>query len=112
MAQAVLGIYPFAPAHLLALVRPALPPWLSTVTLRNIRVGDAQVSIVFTRQSDGRTTHEVLDKNGRLHVIQVAPPQDAEPSRESWRDAMSGWILEHAPGRVAMALRLALGEDR
>jgi glycogen debranching enzyme len=110
-AQTVLGIYPFAPAHLLALVKPALPPWLSTVTLRNMRVGDAHVSIAFTRQLDGTTTYDVLDKTGRLHVLEVAPPQDAEPSTESWRDALIGWILAHAPGRVALALRLAFGDD-
>jgi len=81
------------------------------VVARNIRVGDARISIAFTRRLDGTTSHEVLDKTGSLRVLHVAPPQDAEPSKTSWRDALTGWFLEHAPGRVAMALRLALADD-
>jgi hypothetical protein len=84
---------------------------VATVTLRNIRVGDAHLSIAFTRRSDGTTSHEVLDKSGGLHVLQVPPPQDPDTSRQSWRDALAVWSLKHAPGRVARALRPALGEE-
>ena len=35
LVQTMLGLYPFAPAHVLALVRPRLPEWLPAVTVRN-----------------------------------------------------------------------------
>ncbi|HEX5475116.1 MAG TPA: glycogen debranching N-terminal domain-containing protein [Vicinamibacterales bacterium] len=111
MAQTMLGIYPFAPAHVLALVRPTLPPWLNTVVVRNIRIGDARVSIRFTRGAGGGTTHQAFDKTGTLHVLELPPPQQADPLRHRWRDALTAWIVEHAPGRTARALRIALGDD-
>ena len=110
MAQTILGIYPFAPAHILALVRPTLPPWLKTVIVRNIRVGEASVSIQFKRSIDGATTHKVLEKIGRLHVVEIAPPQDARRGQR-WRETLSRWLLERAPGRTAAALRVALGDE-
>jgi len=111
MAQAMLGIYPFAPAHILALVRPALPPWLRTMIVRNVRVGDARVSIRFERADDGATTYDVLQKSGTLHVVEIAPPRDAGGNRHNWRQALAGWLLNHAPGRTAAALRIGLGDD-
>jgi len=111
MAQTLLGIYPFAPAHAVALVRPALPQWLSSVRIRNLKVGKAKCSIDFRRRSDGTTSHRVFDKSDTLHVFEVAPPQEASTSRHTWHESVSAWLLEHAPGRVAAALRLALGDD-
>jgi glycogen debranching enzyme len=110
MAQTILGIFPFAPARLLALVRPALPAALRTVVVRDLRVGDARVSLRFERTARGATTHQVLDKAGSLHVIEVPPPQqDAE--QHSWRDRILATILDRAPGRTAAALRIAVGEE-
>jgi glycogen debranching enzyme len=111
MAQAILGIYPFAPAHVVALVRPGLPEWLSTVTVRDLRVATGRVSIRFERNARGTTSYDVLDTNGRLHLLDVPPPQDAIPGQQGWHDVMSTLILKHAPGRTAAALRIALGDD-
>jgi glycogen debranching enzyme len=110
MAQAILGIYPFAPAHVLALVRPRLPRWLKTVVVRNIRVGDGCVSIRYARARDGSTTSDVLHKTGRLHVVELAPPQGTDASDRTVRDVVAAWALDHAPGRTAAALRIALGD--
>ncbi|MFL6263693.1 MAG: glycogen debranching N-terminal domain-containing protein [Thermoanaerobaculia bacterium] len=110
LVQAMLGLYPFAPARTLALVRPRLPSWLETVTLRRVRVGDATVSIRFERASDGTTGHEVIEREGRLLVVEVPPPDDVETGRQSWADRLALWGLEHAPGRLARAARIALGE--
>ena len=55
-AQILLGLYPFAPLNLLALVRPRLPAWLPTVTLRNLRVGDARVSCASSATPMARPT--------------------------------------------------------
>jgi glycogen debranching enzyme len=109
LVQAMLGIYPFAPANLLALVRPRLPDWLPELTLRNLRVGEARISLYFRRDADGGTSHEILDHEGTLRVVNVAPPNDL--SGEATRlERLKEWVLEHAPGRSARALRIALGD--
>ena len=109
MAQTLLGLYAFAPAHLVALVRPALPAWLNTVTVRNIQVGAGRVSIHFERAQDGTTTYDTFGRSGPVHVIEVPPPQ-AQDLR-GWWDPLAKWILEHAPGTTAEALRIAIGDE-
>ena len=110
LVQTMLGIYPFAPAHVVALVRPHLPEWLPAVTVRNIRVGDATISIRFERTRDGATAFDVIDKRGTLFVVEMPPPQDTEAS-QTWDEGVRSWLLERAPGRFASALRLALGQQ-
>lgn len=110
LIQVMLGLYPFAPAHTLALIRPRLPLWLDAVTLRNIRVGDARVSIRFRRQADGTTRHEVIEQEGTLFVVTVPPPNDVNAERSSWGEHLKAWALDHAPGATARAIRIALGD--
>jgi glycogen debranching enzyme len=110
LAQVMLGLYPFAPARILALLRPRLPPWLDTLELHGVRVGDAVVSLRFTRQSDGSAAHEVISRHGgEVRVISAAPPSDLSRARESIADRLKEWGLRHAPGTTARALRIALG---
>ena len=109
LVQTMLGIYPFAPAHVVALVRPRLPEWLPAVTVRNVRVGGATASIRFERGRDGSTSFDVIDKRGPLFVVEMPPPQDVNPSSQSWDEGVRNWLVERAPGRLASALRLALG---
>ncbi len=110
MLQALVGLYPFAPAKALALVSPRLPEWLPSVTLRGVRVGEAEVALRFTRRADGGAEHEVLERRGTLHVVAAPPPDDLAPEREAWRERLAGWALDHAPGRIGRALRIAMGE--
>jgi glycogen debranching enzyme len=110
LVQAMLGLYPFAPARVLALVRPALPACVDHLEVRRIRVGDASVSIRFERQSNGTTAFDVIDKTGTLFVVEIPPPQDVRPERRAWADDLKAWFVEHAPGQTATALRIALGE--
>ncbi len=70
--QAMLGIYPYAPRHLLFL-DPHLPNWLPEISLRNLRVGKANVDLHFYRKGE-RTLFEVIDKKGRLHIIRQPSP--------------------------------------
>jgi glycogen debranching enzyme len=109
LVQAMLGVYAFAPGHLLALVRPRLPEWLEQVVLRRVRVGDAVVSLRFDRKADGSAGVTVLEKTGRLFVLTVPPPIDLSPERGNWLDHLKEWGLEHLPGRMARALRIAVG---
>ena len=71
--QCMLGIYPYAPLHAL-FVDPHLPDWLPEITLSNLHVGRAIVTIRFFREKDGTSSYEVLDKRGRLHVLRQPSP--------------------------------------
>jgi len=105
--QAMLGIYPFAPAGVLALVRPRLPAWLPGLTLRRLRVGTATVSLRFERNDDGSASHQVLEQDGRLIVIGAPPPNQANGrTPDEW---LADFAIRYAPGRLARALRIALG---
>lgn len=89
--QAMLGIYPYAPMHML-LLDPRLPEWLPEITLRNLRVGRAIVAIRFYRK--GRRTHfDVLDKRGKLHVLRQPSPWSLTSSfGERLKDVMESLI--------------------
>jgi hypothetical protein len=89
--------------------RPRLPEWLPWVVLRNVRVGDARVSLRFERHRDGTASCDVIDKTGTLMVVAAPPPQDASGKRESWDEALAGVLIDHAPGRLASALRIGVG---
>ena len=68
LLQAMLGLYPYAPLKML-IVDPHLPDWLPEITIRNLRVGRAKVSIRFHG-----TSWDVLEKEGTLHVVQQPLP--------------------------------------
>jgi len=110
LVQILLGIYPFAPLNLLALVRPRLPTGVDSVTVRRMRIGEAVISLRFDRREDGSASHKILDQEGRLLVIEAPPPQDVRAPSAS--DSLKAWAIEHAPGRQARALRIALGLER
>jgi len=111
LVQALLGLYPFAPAQILAVIRPRLPEWLPAVTIQRLRVGEATVSLRFERNRDGSTSFEVVEKDGTLFVTEVPPPQDVNPGRLTFGESTKMWLLDRAPGPLAAALRLALGDD-
>ena len=69
----MLGLYPYAPLNML-LVDPHMPEWLPEITLENLRVGDAVVTIRFYRTKSGAGGYEVLDKRGPLHVFRQPSP--------------------------------------
>jgi glycogen debranching enzyme len=73
LLQAMLGLYPYAPLNML-LVDPFMPEWLPEITLANLRVGDAVVTIRFYRRENGKGDYEVLDKRGPLHVVRQPSP--------------------------------------
>lgn len=89
--QAMLGIYPYAPLHML-LLDPRLPEWLPEITLRNLRIGRATVAIRFYR--NGKRTHfDVLDKRGKLHVLRQPSPWSLTSSfGERLKDVMESLI--------------------
>ncbi len=64
--QTILGIRPDAIRNRLDL-NPTLPPWLSEVMVRRLRVGRAELDLRF-RGVDGRTTTEVLGIRGTIDI--------------------------------------------
>lgn len=73
LVQAMLGLYPYAPLKML-LVDPHLPDWLPEVTVQNLKVGRAHVTLNFFRKSDGTSDYRILEKVGRLHVVRQPSP--------------------------------------
>jgi glycogen debranching enzyme len=95
LLQAMLGLYPYAPLKMLV-VDPHLPEWLPEITLRDLRVGKAKVTIRFRRGKSGRTGYRVLDQQGALHVIRQATPWSltTQPA-ERLRDALASLLPHH-----------------
>jgi glycogen debranching enzyme len=71
--QAVVGLYPYAPLKVLFL-DPWLPDWLPEVTVENLRVGDARITLRFQRTSEGRTEYKIEELEGELHVLRQPSP--------------------------------------
>lgn len=71
--QTLLGLLPLAPINTL-IVDPCLPSWLPEVIVRDMRVGDARVSLRFRREGD-RTDWDVLHTTGTLHIVRQPPPE-------------------------------------
>ena len=68
MLAGALGYRPDALNRKLTLVNPYLPPWLNKVTIENLMVGDASVSLEFEQKAAG-TVVEVLEKKGDLKIL-------------------------------------------
>jgi glycogen debranching enzyme len=66
--QAMLGISARAHENLLTVNKPQLPPWLDTVELRNLRVGESRISLLFRREGD-ITGFSLLAREGDVRVI-------------------------------------------
>lgn len=94
LLQALLGLYPYAPLQMLV-VDPHLPEWLPDLTLRDLRVGKAKVTIRFHRGPRGRTSYRILEMEGTLHVVRQATPWSltAQPAGRL-RDALAS-LLPH-----------------
>jgi glycogen debranching enzyme len=73
IVQALLGLFPYAPLGVL-FVDPHLPAWLPELTVSDLRVGSARVSLRFFRTEDGSTDYRVIDLEGRLRVVRQPSP--------------------------------------
>ena len=107
VVQIMLGLYPFAPLRMLAIVRPRLPAWCPELTLRRLRVGRATVDLRFERRDDGSARWRVLRRDGSLLVVPAGPPDD--PFGGNWLERVERRLLPAIPGRLARAGRIALG---
>ncbi|MCI0613170.1 amylo-alpha-1,6-glucosidase, partial [bacterium] len=89
--QSMLGLYPYAPLKIL-LVDPYLPDWLPEITLHDLKVADAAITIRFFRKGD-KSDYEVLDKRGTLHVIRQPSPWSLTTSfAERLKDILTSFL--------------------
>jgi glycogen debranching enzyme len=68
MLQAILGVSARAHENTLTVNKPHLPPWLNVVELRNLRVGNSMISLVFRREGE-ITGFSLLDRKGDVRVL-------------------------------------------
>jgi glycogen debranching enzyme len=68
LLQAMLGLSAQAHNNLLTINSPVLPPWLNTVELKNLRVGDSTLHLVFRREGE-TTSFSMLSKEGSVRVV-------------------------------------------
>jgi glycogen debranching enzyme len=66
--SACINFQPDAKNKILRIVDPCLPDWLGTVTIRHLRVGQAELDIAF-ESINGNTFCQILRKSGPLRVI-------------------------------------------
>jgi glycogen debranching enzyme len=74
VVQTILGLVPIAATRTLVL-DPVLPPWAPELILRDLRVGDAKVTLRFWRDTHGASKWEVRHKQGTLHVLRQPAPE-------------------------------------
>jgi glycogen debranching enzyme len=77
MLQTLLGLHPDAPNGRL-LVAPALPEWLASVDVENLRVGQARVSFRCYREGT-RSGVEIRKVEGPLTVVRGEPSLPLRP---------------------------------
>ncbi|HTC24482.1 MAG TPA: glycogen debranching N-terminal domain-containing protein [Gemmatimonadales bacterium] len=73
MLQAVLGLYPDAPAGILHVRNPSLPDFLNELTVSGLRVGDSFVTLEFRRYRE-RTLVNLLDVTGDPLQMRIELP--------------------------------------
>ncbi|HKB55494.1 MAG TPA: glycogen debranching N-terminal domain-containing protein [Ramlibacter sp.] len=69
MIESALGLQPDAFNRRLQISRPALPDSVHELTLKRLRVGEAQVDLVFRRDPRGEISVEALQTRGQLDVV-------------------------------------------
>ncbi len=69
MLETALGLQPDAFERRLRITRPRLPRLVDRLELTQLRVGEAEVSLLFRRGADGAIEVDVTGKRGRLEVV-------------------------------------------
>ncbi|MDP9348112.1 MAG: amylo-alpha-1,6-glucosidase, partial [Gemmatimonadota bacterium] len=92
LIQTLLGVRPVASLDLLA-VHPVLPAWLPEITLKNLRVGGATVTMRFWRDPDGDSSYEVLEQEGTLRIVNQPPLDSLSVGIWDWLGALAEGVL-------------------
>lgn len=92
VVQSLLGLVPCAPLRML-LVDPVLPSWLPELTVKDMRVGSAVVTLRCWRNRGGSSRFEVLAQEGDLKVL-----------RQPWLESQSANLWDRLMGLTQTAL--------
>jgi hypothetical protein len=57
--------------------------------LRDLRVGDAKVTLRFWREENGSSRWKVLHQQGKLHIIRQPPPESLSAR---WTERIAGLV--------------------
>lgn len=68
LIQAMLNIEPDAQSNKLRILNPAIPDWLDSLKIQNVRIGNSVVDLEFNKSNSGLVI-AVPEKHGRLDVI-------------------------------------------
>jgi glycogen debranching enzyme len=68
LLQAMLGLSAMAHQNLLTVNKPHLPRWLNYVELRNLRVGESTLTLVFRREGE-MTGFSLVSRDGDVRVV-------------------------------------------
>lgn len=71
VVTSLLGLRPNAPQRQLYIVHPCLPPWLESLRIRDLRLGEARLDLQYSRLGE-RTTVELTDLHGDASVVLTA----------------------------------------
>ena len=69
LLQACLGLSVIAPEQKLIFSKPLLPGFLPQVSVRDLRVQEAAVNLLFTRHAEGDVGLNVLRRDGELEIV-------------------------------------------
>jgi hypothetical protein len=94
LVQAMLGLWAYAPLKALV-IDPTLPAWLPELTLHNLRIADATISLQFTRDQSGKTDYRVLEREGTLHVLRQPAPDAAVSPLARLHDFVASLLPGH-----------------
>jgi glycogen debranching enzyme len=70
LLTSILGLRPNAAEKELRIVNPALPSWLNWLRIRNLQIGNSQVTLEFSRR-DQRTFCNVIDVDGDKLLVSI-----------------------------------------
>ena len=88
LIQILLGLYPFAPLRLLAVVRPRLPEWLPVSPSGTCRSDRRDSTLRFERDKEGVAHHEILEREGVVAVLPAPPPSAATEGIDEFGEAV------------------------
>jgi glycogen debranching enzyme len=95
IVQALVGIYPYAPLNVLFL-DPWIPDWLPEITIEDMRVGNALITLNFKREPNGKTSYRIVRMKGGLHVIRQPSPWSLT---SNWGERVKDAISSLLPGK-------------
>lgn len=76
MLESLLGLVPNGFENRLQVIRPVLPEFVQSLTLRRLTVGRATVDLRFNRDSGGNIATEVMKVHGDLNVECSSAPTE------------------------------------